>query len=143
MLQAFDAPSREECAAARPRSNTPQAALVLLNDPTFVEAARRLAARTLHDVALTPGDTDASDIHRLQHLWQLVVSRSPDDAELQLCRQLLDHRRARYAKDQEAAETLLATGLSPLGSGEPPAELAAWTCVARALFSLSEANTRN
>ncbi len=47
MLKAFDAPSREECTAQRPRSNTPLAALVLLNDPTFVEAARAFAAETL------------------------------------------------------------------------------------------------
>lgn len=66
-LLAFDAPTREECTATRMRSNTPKAALVLLNDPTFVEAARKLAERVL-----TEADTDDA---RLTVLWRQAVSR--------------------------------------------------------------------
>ena len=137
MLQAFDAPTREECTAARPRSNTPQAALVLLNDPTFVEAARRLAARALEEAS------DASDEQRINWLWNMAVSRSPDSVELPLCKQLLEQRRQRYRVDKEAAEELLSTGMSARGSDAESSELAAWTCVARALLSISEAVTRN
>lgn len=137
MLQAFDAPTREECTAARPRSNTPQAALVLLNDPTFVEAARRLAARAIEEAG------NVSDAERIDWLWNAVVSRSPDAAEAQLCLQLLERRRERYQDDVEAAEQLLSIGLSARGSDAPAHRLAAWTCVARALLGISETVTRN
>ena len=70
-LLAFDAPSREECTANRMRSNTPKAALVLLNDPTFVEAARKLA-----ELAVKSGGS--TDDERITFLWRRAVSRSPD-----------------------------------------------------------------
>ena len=72
-LQAFDAPSREECTAERPRSNTPLQALVLLNDPSYVEAANALAEK----IATQPGD----DSTRLDWAYQQVLQRSPSDAE--------------------------------------------------------------
>ena len=75
MLKAFDAPSREECTAQRPRSNTPLAALTLLNDPTFVEAARAFAARVLKQPA------DWSDEERIGYAVKLVLSREPDVQE--------------------------------------------------------------
>eukprot|EP00913_Durusdinium_trenchii_P008903 g8369.t1 len=74
MLKAFDAPSREECTAERPRSNTPIAAMTLLNDPTFVEAARVFAARILRNAGPS---TDA----RLDYAFRLAVSRTPDAFE--------------------------------------------------------------
>src|SRR5438874_3804443 len=68
MLKAFDAPTREECTAQRPISNTPLAALTLLNDPSFVEAARVLAARLLRE----GGTTEAE---RVRWAWRTVLSR--------------------------------------------------------------------
>jgi hypothetical protein len=85
-LLAFDAPNREECTALRMRSNTPKAALVLLNDPTFVEAARKLAERSL---AATVRD----DADRIAVLWRQAVSRSPDARERSLVQGLLDRSR--------------------------------------------------
>src|SRR5204863_4474616 len=74
MLKAFDAPSREECTAQRPVSNTPLAALVLLNDPTFIEAARLLAQHTL-------ADGGKSDADRVAFAFRQATSRRPDEVE--------------------------------------------------------------
>lgn len=131
-LAAFDAPSREECTATRMRSNTPKAALVLLNDPTFVEAARKLAERVL-----TSGADD--DEARLTALWRQAVSRFPDESERALLTGLLARRRQEYHADRQAAAELLAVGLAPRDETLNPAELAAWTATARAVLNLREA----
>jgi len=133
MLKAFDAPSREECTAQRPRSNTPLAALVLLNDPTFVEAARGLATR------LTSEDSD--DVGRIQKAFEIVVSRDPTEAEQETLLQLLEFGRTEYTNSPQAAEDLLTVGES-ISQAESTADLAAWTTVARAILNLSEATTR-
>ncbi len=76
MLAAFDAPSREECAVDRFQSNSPQQALTLLNDPTFVEAAKGLAAR------LKAEKPQASDAEKIKHAYTLAISREPTQDEL-------------------------------------------------------------
>src|SRR6185295_15607892 len=73
-LVAFDAPSREECTAERTRSNIPQQALTLLNDPTYVEAARAFAARILSECK---GNTE----QRLDWAWQQALQRAPTAEE--------------------------------------------------------------
>jgi hypothetical protein len=130
-LLAFDAPTREECTAVRMRSNTPKAALVLLNDPTFVEAARKLAEQTLQEA-----DDDAS---RLNLLWRKAVSRLPDEHERSLLAALLVRRRQEYAKEKAAAAALLGVGISSSDSFPDPVEGAAWTATARAVLNLQEA----
>ena len=135
MFKAFDAPRREECTAQRPRSNTPLAALALLNDPTFVEAAKAFAARILKE----GGNTDESCI---TFAFRLATSRPPDEAEQSLLLSLLADARTDYSRDESAAQKLLATGLTPPASDVPDHELAAWTAVARALLNLSETTTR-
>jgi mono/diheme cytochrome c family protein len=130
-LLAFDAPTREECTAVRMRSNTPKAALVLLNDPTFVEAARKLAERVLKEA----GDDPA----RIEALWRHTVSRRPDAEEQNLVTDLLARRRLEYAADHAAARELLAVGLAPRDTSLDDAELAAWTATARAVLNLHEA----
>jgi hypothetical protein len=135
-LLAFDAPSREECTAERPVSNTPQAALVLLNDPTFVEASRVFATRLLREVA---GDDEA----RLARAFCLALSRLPRAEEIPpLCDLLAAHRRA-YRADSAAADEVLSVGLTPVSADLDHAELAAWTSVARAVLNLNETITRN
>jgi len=134
-LLAFDAPTREECTATRMRSNTPKAALVLLNDPTFVEAARKLAERAIQD----GGD---SDDDRLAFLWKRTLSRGPDATELLLAKGLLDRRRADYATNPQAAADLLAVGVAPRAEGLDDRDLAAWTATARAVLNLHEAIAR-
>ena len=135
-LLAFDAPTREECSAERAVSNTPQAALTLLNDPTFVEAARVFAARVLRE---TSGDDDA----RLRAAFRQAVSRAPAELELAPVRALLTSHRQYFADHPEAARALVTVGLSPPASGLSEPELAAWTSVARVLLNLNETITRN
>ena len=134
-LLAFDAPSREECTAARMRSNTPKAALVLLNDPTFVEAARKLA-----ELALTSGS--AGDDERITFLWQRAVSRSPDARELAIVKDLLARRREEFKASPQAAAELLAVGIAPRDKTLNETELAAWTATARAVLNLNETIAR-
>jgi hypothetical protein len=135
MLKAFDAPSREECTADRPISNTPTAALVLLNDPSFVEAARALAAKVLVEA---PQD----DIERIRWVWRRVLGRAPDDTETKLLGQLLEKHRRGFAAGN-AAESLTSVGISPRSPNVAPTELAAWTSVSRVLLNLNETITRN
>ncbi|MBI1247020.1 DUF1549 domain-containing protein [bacterium] len=135
-LKAFDAPSREESTCQRPKSNTPVAALVLLNDPTYVEAARVFASRVL-------AQPKASDSQRLDLAYQWAVSRKPDDFEKEILLQILNENRQLYGKDQAAAKQLVGIGLKPMDNKLDVAELAAWTQVARAIFNLDEFITRN
>jgi mono/diheme cytochrome c family protein len=134
-LLAFDAPSREECTVERPRSNIPQQALVLLNDPTFVEAARVFAERVLKE-----GGSEADG--RLTWAFTEVLSRPPTTEEQKVLADLHDRNRAQYAGDPAAATRLLHTGAHPLPSGVDAVELAAWTSVARVLLNLHETVTR-
>jgi len=133
-LLAFDAPTREECTAVRMRSNTPKAALVLLNDPTFVEAARKLA-----ELAIKNG---GSDDEKLAFLWKRTLSRAPDTEELTLARGLLARRRADYSADPKAAAELLAVGIAPRDKNLDERELAAWAATSRAVLNLHEAIAR-
>lgn len=135
-MLAFDAPSREECAAERNRSNIPQQALVLLNDPTYVEASRALAARTLKS-----GGADAKS--RLTWVWRQVLSRTPRADELQTMQALLAKQLAEYRADPAAARAFLKVGQSPLPADADLPELAAWTNLARVLLNLHETVTRS
>jgi hypothetical protein len=136
MLKAFDAPSREECTAERPVSNTPTAALVLLNDPTFVEAARAFAARMVRE-----GGPSVDD--RIRWAWREALSRHPSELELGMLRSLYDRDREEYRANAEAAIQLLTIGLAAPPADMAPEELAAWTSVARAILNLNETITRN
>jgi len=135
-LRAFDAPSREECTARRPRSNTPLAALTLLNDPTFVETARAFAERILRDGG-------ASDQERLDYAFRCAVARPPAPEEREVLQQLLSANRKEYASHPEEAEVLASTGEAPPPKESERIEVAAWAGVARALLNLNETITRN
>ncbi|MBD3673085.1 MAG: DUF1553 domain-containing protein [Planctomycetaceae bacterium] len=134
-LLAFDAPAREECTARRERSNTPLQALVLLNDPTYVEAARKFAERILRE----GGSTLES---KLDYAWQRALSRQPTKEERRLLEELIRENLKRYANDTAAADQLLQTGLAPVAEGIDPTELAAWTAAARTILNLHETITR-
>lgn len=134
-LLAFDAPNREECTAESVVSNTPLQSLVLLNDPTYVEAARALAERMLREA---PADDNA----RVAWAFETVLSRAPSAREAQLVIDLLHEHRAEFAADTVAANKLIAVGQLPVPDTWPPEELAAWTSVARVLLNLNETITR-
>jgi hypothetical protein len=137
MLANFDAPSREECTAARNVSNTPQQALTLLNDPTFVEAARTFAIRILEP-------TGKSDAERLNAAYLLILARPPKTAEAESLLAFLKTQREQFDKDAEAAEKALKVGYKPLPAWatEKKSEVAAWTSVCRVLLNLHETITR-
>jgi hypothetical protein len=135
-LAAFDAPSREECTVDRPRSNTPQQALVLLNDPTYVEAARSLAGRTLS----LGGETTDS---RLEYAFRQMLTRSPRPEEIKLLTALLEKHRQEFAREKESTQQFLKVGDLVSDSSLDPADLAAWTSVSRVLLNLHETITRN
>src|SRR5262249_37182045 len=134
-LVAFDAPSREECTADRPRSSTPLQALVLLNDPTYVEAARVLAERALRQ----GGDVT----ERLNWIYRRALARDARPEEQTLLTGLLRKHRSEFAADKEAARRLVSTGEWPVPQDLDVAEWAAWTSVARVVLNLHETITRN
>ncbi|MDA0587234.1 MAG: PSD1 and planctomycete cytochrome C domain-containing protein [Planctomycetota bacterium] len=136
MMKAFDGPRREECTAQRAKSNTPLAALTLLNDPTFVEAARAFATRILDAGG-------SSDDERLDVAFRLALSRKPDEFESQILTRLLAESRKGFSASKESAQQLVSTGQAPVDNTHSAAELAAWTTVARAILNLNETNTRN
>lgn len=133
MLKAFDAPSREECTAQRPQSNTPLAALTLLNDPTFVEAAQAFAVRIIRE-----GPSSAA-ADRIDFAILTALNRKPDDEEIQLLSELLSSATANAQPSSEPRSA----GLRVLPGDIDPAELAPWTLVARAILNLDELITRN
>jgi hypothetical protein len=134
-LQAFDAPAREECVAERPISNTPQQALVLLNDPTYVEAARIFAERII--------GAHAKDLERLDLAFRIALARPPTKKEVGVLQNLLEKERAIYAENEKDALSFLKTGEKPADATIDPVELAAWTSIARAILNLHETITRN
>jgi len=136
MMKAMDAPSREECTAQRPRSNTPNAALVLLNDPTFLEAARVFAIRVLAE----GGDSIDS---RLNFAFREALSRLPDPEERTVMTSLLKATRADYENNPNSAASLLENGMAPTPMEVDPIDLASWTAITRALLNLNETVTRN
>ena len=135
-LLAFDAPSREECTVDRTRSNTPLAALALLNDPWYVEASRALAARAMREGGSTPPQ-------RIEFLLRQTLSRAPRAEEADLLLKLFDKHLAEYQADPKSVDKLLAVGESPPPKDVDKPELAAWTSVARTVLNLHETITRN
>jgi hypothetical protein len=134
-LTTFDAPDREKCAARRSITNTPLQALVLLNDPTYVEAARALAQRTLREAGRSAGD-------RVTFAFRQATARNPNRRELRVLSDLARRKTAAYERDPAAAAKLLEVGESPRPESLDPAELAAWTTVASVILNLDETITK-
>ena len=134
-LAAFDASTREECVVERVRSNTPQQALVLLNDPTYVEAARKFAER----ITKEGGQTVNS---RIRFAYRHALAREPRPDEVSLLENLFQKHLKDYQADPEAAEKLLTVGLAKNDSNSGKPELAAWTSISRVVFNLHEFITR-
>ena len=134
-LTTFDAPDRETCTVRRARTNTPLQALVLMNDPTYVEASRKFAERVLREGG---SSLDA----RLTFAFRTVLARAPREQELSILRLVYEKQRARFAAAPDAATKLLAVGESPRDASLDQAELAAWAIVASTLLNLDEAVTK-
>jgi hypothetical protein len=132
MLANFDAPNRDECTCSRNVSNTPQQALTLLNDPTFVEAARALASSL---------PEDAGDESKLESIYLRTLARLPRDKERQSLMAFLAQQKSAFSTTPEEAAKLLATGLLPPPEKTDP-DLAAWTSLCRVILNLHETITR-
>jgi hypothetical protein len=135
MLANFDAPAREECTANRVVSNTPQQALTLLNDPTFVEASRVFAGRILESGC-------RSDEERIDLALMKTLARPANPREKQSLATFLASQREHYAEHKDEADKLMRVGLFPISNGSNQAELAAWTQVCRVILNLQETITR-
>jgi hypothetical protein len=133
-MMAFDATSREECTAERPRSNIPQQALVLLNDPEFVEASKAFAVKTVQSAK--------DDAGRLKWAFSKATGRSPTDPESKILLALLAKHRADFTKNPAEATKLLSVGEVKVPAELNAAEIAAWTNVCRAIINLHETMTR-
>lgn len=134
-MLAFDAPTREECTAERVVSNTPLQALALLNDPSYVEAARVFAEKIVRE-----GGATASE--RISFAYRRALGRAPLPGEIESLAALCEKHMAEYQQDRDAAQTAVAVGQAPTLSDLNPAELAAWTSVARVILNLHETITR-
>jgi hypothetical protein len=134
-LAAFDAPAREEAVCERNRSNIPQQALVLLNDPTYVEASRALAVRIMREGGANIGD-------QINFAYGLALSRKPRPEEISVLTDLYQKHLKEYGTDSADAAKLLAVGETPAPKDLSVPELAAWTSVARVILNLHETITR-
>ena len=130
----FDAPSREICAVRRPRTNTPLQALALMNEVTYVEAARALAERMLRDGG-------ASDENRIRFGFRLLTARPPSRDEQTVLSRALDRNRVHYVKNIDAAKALIGMGESTPDPNLDPAEVAAYTLVCNLMLNLDEVIT--
>jgi len=135
-MLAFDGPTRETCTVRRSRTNTPLQALVLLNDPTYLEAARILAERMLTEAASDPES-------RIEFGFQLATARLPDAEEVAALLQVYRGQLEEFGRNPAAAEQLLGVGEAPRDPELEVVELAAWAVVAGTILNLDETVTKN
>jgi len=136
MMANFDAPSREECVADRTVSNTPQQALTLLNDPTFVEAARMLATHLIESGAENTAD-------RIDLAFSRAIARTATPEEISQLTTFLKSQFTHYSKDKEATRSFISVGQSPHPHQDiDEVELAAWTSLCRVILNFHETITR-
>ena len=134
-LQAFDAPDRETCTVQRDRTTTPLQALVLMNDPTYVEAARALAERMMTEAKPNPAD-------RIAFAFRLAVARRPSDAEIKVLLDLFEKQIKRFAANPDGALKLINLGEAKRNEKLDVTELAAWTSIASMILNLDETITK-
>ena len=135
VMAAFDAPTREFCTVRRPRTNTPLQALALLNEVSFVEAARVFAQRMMTE----GGKTSAE---RITYGFRLATSRKPSAVELRILTSGFQAHLAKYRNDRKAALELISTGESPRDKRLDPAEHAAFTAIGSVILNLDEVVTK-
>jgi len=135
-MSTFDAPSREACTVRRERTNTPLQALLMLNDPQYVEAARALAERVLRE-------SKADFESRARMMLRLCTGRRANQETVDELHRLYRNQREQYEKDPEKAKLLIHVGQAPLDEKLENTQLAAWTMVANVVLNLDEVITKN
>ncbi len=131
----FNAPTRETCTAERSQTNTPLQALALMNDPTFVEASRKLAERMM------TSSTDNNSA-RVELAFRLATARKPTNDEIKILLDVFEYLKTAYLKKPDDAERLLGVGDSKRNQSLDVASLAAWTTVASMILTLDETVTK-
>jgi len=134
-MASFDAPSRESCTVRRERTNTPLQALILMNDIQFVEAARKLAERTMTEAGTKPED-------RVAYAFRMATSRYPTADEMKVFLEIYNAHLAEYQKDKDSAMKLLSVGEAKRNEKLDVSELAAWTMIVNLILNLDETVTK-
>lgn len=132
----MDGPTRESCTIRRERTNTPLQALMLMNDPQYVEAARAFAQRVLSEA---PEETAS----QARLMIELATSRTAEEIEVAELAAAVEEERKRYADDLESAGRLISIGANAPESDVDKAELAAWTMAANLVLNLDEVLSKN
>jgi hypothetical protein len=135
-LSAFDAPDREVCAVKRTRTNTPLQALVMWNDPTYMEAARKMAERVM--LADHP-----SVENRIIDAFRIATGRKPTDKEVTVLKKVFDAQLDGYRNNPAAVQKVLSIGEAPRNTELDQTRLAAWTMVCSTILNLDETITRS
>ncbi|MFN9627564.1 MAG: DUF1553 domain-containing protein [Planctomycetota bacterium] len=135
-MVSFDAPNREVCVARRSRTNTPLQALVLLNDPTYIEAARVFAS----DVLKSGGN---DQLARLNYAYRKALARDIRPEEVPAMQELLELARSDFAEDSKRVDAYLSVGTVGISGEIPKLELAAWTVACSAILNLDETITKH
>jgi len=133
-LMTFDCPDSNVTCVQRTRSNTPLAALITLNNETFTEAARALAAKVVSE------NPKASDAEKIENAFRQCVSRTPDATERDRLASLLETSRSWYRQNPEEAKKFIADAAP---EGIAPEEAASWVATVRVILNLDEFITRN
>ena len=131
----FDAPTREKCMIQRPITNTPLQALVVLNDPQFVESARAFAQRIILE-------GDADERSRINFGFKLALSREATNEEVEVLKRVLDGQFSAFTADKEKAKKFLSVGESARNESVDMVEHAAWTVIAQIILNMDETLTR-
>ena len=134
-MATFDAPEREYCVVQRSRTNTPLQAFVMLHDPQFVEAARKLGERMMREGGAHPQT-------RIAQGFAWCTAREPNETERALLERAFKEHLDRFQSDADAVAKLLSVGSASVAPGVDAAELAAYTTIARLLLNLSEFITK-
>ena len=131
----FDAPTREKCTLRRGETNTPLQALVLLNDPQYVEAARVFAERILREGGDSVGD-------KIDFAIRNATSKAPSPKMIEVLSKLVEKELKTFRTDSKRAKKLLSVGQRPADKKLDAAEVAAWTVISNLIFNLDEFVTR-
>lgn len=131
----FDAPSRETCTVRRPRTNTPLQALVVMNDPVYVEAARGFGLRIMEKGGATLAD-------RVKYAFRVCLSRTPTATELERLTKAFETELDHFLKHRADANQLVHVGATPPPTNVDVVELAAWTLIGQVLLNLDETITK-
>ena len=139
-MSTLDAPSREECRVRRERTNTPLQALLLMNDPQYVEAARHFAQLLVDRKTQKKIESDAEGI---QFMFARAIGRSANDTELAIIEKNLNEQRDEFDAKKDEAKKLIAIGEMPADEKYDSVELASWTIVANLIMNMDEFVTKN